>query len=415
MKWNIQEKNMAQYLKKKTFIKVMRGYSPEEVDAYIEYLLTKYNEISKENDDNKRKVAIALRKIQELSEKRPETVGKTQNDTVPDKAPSSSEAAKLLENARAEECRILEEAAKQAGKILRDAEEEARKKAEEITAEAEKSVGEAEAYVRAQYDAAQKLYTEVFSFRDKLFGMYNDHIEMLENIAEEANEYYDNVADAGVGLEDVLTEETAEGFSAGPLSLTAEGAPAESVTEKTPVYEPAGEELPDTDEASAESEDVGAGDDDIIPNDLLSDFPSSEGDEYEDSGEMAKYLSLMSDDTGLEDEEIDIRIDWKNRKSKAQNPEVLSSFAYDMAEEERNEQALSANGNGSADANKKSDFHDLDDLLANGGKSANDFSLTDEFDIVYSSRNSTKNVEEIVKQPLVAPEKPSNPKKHKIL
>lgn len=389
---------MAQYVKKKTFIKVMRGYSPEEVDAYIEYLLKKYNEVSKENEDNKRKIATALRKIQELSENRPDRTERAKSESVSNQA--SEEAAKLIENARTQERRILEDAAKQAEKILRDAEEEAYKRAEAITSEAEKSVSESEACVRAQYDAAQKLYTEVFSFRDKLFGMYNDHIEMLENIAEEANAYYDNVADAGLALDDSLTE--------------GESVPDESVSEEKPEL---AEELfaPDDDpsacaeqtepepEKTEMTDDVMAEVDDIIPDDLLSDLPDPA--EEENSGEIAKYLSLMNDDTGLDDadDEIDLRIDWKNRKSKEQNPEVLSSFAYDAAEEE------------DVPADKTSDFQDLDDLLENGGKSVNDFSLTDEFDIVYSNRNSTKNVEEIVKQPLVAPEKPSNPKKHKIL
>lgn len=390
---------MAQYVKKKTFIKVMRGYSPEEVDAYIEYLLKKYSEISKENDDNKRKVATALRKIQELSENCPDRKERAKSESVSDQ--TSEETAKLIENARTQGRRILEDAVKQAEKILRDAEEEAHKRAEAITAEAEKSVGEAEACARAQYDAAQKLYSEVFSFRDKLFGMYNDHIEMLENIAEEANAYYDNVADAGLALDDSLTEEESvldeEAVSEEKPELAEElfasDADPSAYDEQA---HPEPEKTETTDDGMVEE-------DDIIPDDLLTDLPDSTGEE--NSGEVAKYLSLINDDTGLEDvdDEIDFRIDWKNHKSKEQSPEVLSSFAYDAAEEK------------DVPADKTSDFQDLDDLLENGGKSANDFSLTDEFDIVYSNRNSTKNMEEIVRQPLVAPEKPSNSKKHKIL
>jgi len=403
---------MAQYIKKKTFIKVMRGYSPEEVDAYIEYLLTKYHEIAKENDDNKRKVAIALRKIQELSEKNPEAAAKLRAEAVPagPSAEARAESAELIETAKAERQKILEGAAKQAEKILKDAETEARRKAVEMTAEAQKTVREAELYAQSQYDMAQKLYSEVFSFRDKLFGMYNDHIEMLENIAEEANAYFDNVADAGV----MLGDEAEDGQSAEPPAAEEEPAETEVYEQPAavPVYtepepdagyaEPA-DEADESDPAAslppAAEEDAA---DDIIPDDLLSDADVTEG-------EVAEYLSLMSE-AEPEDEEIAIRINWNSHKTKKQDPEVLSSFEY---EEEPAAEPKRTAAEPKRKTGGKNDFHDFDDLLENGGKSRNDFSLTDEFDIVYSSRNSTKNVEEIVRQPLVAPERPSNPKKHR--
>jgi hypothetical protein len=55
-------------------------------------------------------------------------------------------------------------------------------------------------------------------------------------------------------------------------------------------------------------------------------------------------------------------------------------------------------------------FKDLDDMFTAG--EAEEMSLTDEFDLVFNASNAKKNVEQIRKQPTVAPEKPKNPKKH---
>ena len=58
----------------------------------------------------------------------------------------------------------------------------------------------------------------------------------------------------------------------------------------------------------------------------------------------------------------------------------------------------------------KSTIREIDSLFTKEG--SRDLSLTDEFDIVFASSDSKKNVEEIRRQPMVAPEKPKN-KKHK--
>ena len=41
-------------LKNKTFGKAMRGYNPVEVDEYIEFLIEKYTELYRENDELER-------------------------------------------------------------------------------------------------------------------------------------------------------------------------------------------------------------------------------------------------------------------------------------------------------------------------------------------------------------------------
>ena len=59
------------------------------------------------------------------------------------------------------------------------------------------------------------------------------------------------------------------------------------------------------------------------------------------------------------------------------------------------------------------DFDELDALWDEAGEKKGEGALADEFDIVYSARNSARNVEEIGKQPLIAPEAPQKTKKRK--
>ena len=53
-------------LKNKTFTKSMRGYNPVEVDEYIEFLIQKYTELYRENDELERKLRAAVTHLDEL-------------------------------------------------------------------------------------------------------------------------------------------------------------------------------------------------------------------------------------------------------------------------------------------------------------------------------------------------------------
>ena len=53
-------------LKNKTFSKSMRGYNPVEVDEYIEFLIEKYTELYRENDELERKLKAAVTHLEEI-------------------------------------------------------------------------------------------------------------------------------------------------------------------------------------------------------------------------------------------------------------------------------------------------------------------------------------------------------------
>ncbi len=410
--------SMAQYLKKKTFAKVMRGYSPEEVDAYIEYLLKKHGELSAENEENRRRLNAALQKIRLLSERE-----SAAEQAVPQ---SNTEAERISERVKAQEQRILAEAAQKAEKIIRDAETEAQRKAVAVTAHVQRAAKEAESYAQAQYKAAQKIYTEVFAFRDKLFGMYNDHIELMETLAEEANTYFDTIDSAGalpvaeveLPSEDgvlVVPVESSMSYKAEVVLEVEQTNVAEPVEmdEAEVMAEPEPMEMDEAEDAAAEipdkiwysiADEKDSADEDFgISEDLLTDFKVSDLPDAEDGdAELAKYLGLMLDDTTDDEDELLLQHTMHRSvvRQPEPKPEKTTAPVTDSSVEKK----------GARDTADE-DFGDFDAFLAQNGGISGDYSLTDEFDIVYSNRNSAKNMEEIVRQPLVAPEAPSNPKK----
>ena len=53
-------------LKNKQFSKSLKGYNPQEVDAYIEFLLEKYTEAYRENNELERKLRIVVTNLDEI-------------------------------------------------------------------------------------------------------------------------------------------------------------------------------------------------------------------------------------------------------------------------------------------------------------------------------------------------------------
>ena len=48
---------MAKDFRKKTFQKILRGYSPDEVDAYLSYINDEFKKLERRNSENERKLA----------------------------------------------------------------------------------------------------------------------------------------------------------------------------------------------------------------------------------------------------------------------------------------------------------------------------------------------------------------------
>ena len=55
-------------LKNKQFQKTFKGYNPQEVDEYLEFLLEKYTELYRENNDLERKLRIVVTNLDEIKD-----------------------------------------------------------------------------------------------------------------------------------------------------------------------------------------------------------------------------------------------------------------------------------------------------------------------------------------------------------
>lgn len=140
-------------LKNKTFGKVVRGYNPNEVDDYIDFLIEKYTELYRENDELERKLKIVVTNLDEIRDEE--------------------------ESIRA----TLVKAQQLGEKIVREANEKADAITDSIKTRCEAIITD----FRKQYSAERKevwqLRNTVLDFKKNVYELYRDHIEELQSIS----------------------------------------------------------------------------------------------------------------------------------------------------------------------------------------------------------------------------------------
>ena len=156
----------AKDIHKKKFEKVKFGYSPEEVDSFLAQIENDLRLMQQNLDESNDKVQLLADKVREYKE--------TEDD---------------LKNA-------LLGAQKQAREVIADAEA----KAAQITAEAQASVDSVKSQallnseeqlqavterVEAQKAALAETKQQVVSFKQALFDLYKQHLEMIASIPED--------------------------------------------------------------------------------------------------------------------------------------------------------------------------------------------------------------------------------------
>ena len=136
-------------LKNKTFGKAVRGYNPNEVDDYIDFLIEKYTELYRENDELERKLKIVVTNLDEIRDE------------------EESIRATLVK-------------AQQLG-------EKANEKADAITDSIKTRCEAIITDFRKQYSAERKevwqLRNTVLDFKKNVYELYRDHIEELQSIS----------------------------------------------------------------------------------------------------------------------------------------------------------------------------------------------------------------------------------------
>ncbi len=144
-------------LKNKEFTKSLRGYSTVEVDEHIRFLLEKYTELYRQNDELEKKLRLTEAKLDAI---------KSEEESI----------RTTLVNAQKAGTRIISEANERADIVIRSAKNSC-----------DRLIAEMRASVKVEKERLQKAKEEVSAFKTMLFEEYRSHIELIEKIAPDAD------------------------------------------------------------------------------------------------------------------------------------------------------------------------------------------------------------------------------------
>lgn len=144
-----------QEIRSVTFDKVMRGYRPEDVDAFLQQVAQDMEQLAADNADKEKKMYILAEKIEEY--RRDEDNLKT-----------------ALLNAQRMGESVIREAKQKAESILR----EAGIRADTLTRVAQEQSEE-------QQQELERVKAEVANFKNTLLAMYKQHIELISGLPGE--------------------------------------------------------------------------------------------------------------------------------------------------------------------------------------------------------------------------------------
>ncbi|MBE6582384.1 MAG: DivIVA domain-containing protein [Ruminococcaceae bacterium] len=142
-------------LKNTEFSKSLRGYSTVEVDEHIEFIIEKYTELYRLNDELEKKLRIVEGQLEAL---------KAEEDSI----------KSTLVNAQKASTQIINEANERADVIMRSAKNSC-----------DRMIAELQANVVKENERLRDAQRETASFKAALFEAYRDHIAGLEKIVPE--------------------------------------------------------------------------------------------------------------------------------------------------------------------------------------------------------------------------------------
>lgn len=140
-------------LKNKAFSKTMRGYTPSEVDDYIEFLLDAYTNLYRENSELERKLRIVVTNLDEIKDEE-EAIRST-----------------LLKSQKLGE------------KIIRDANEKAQVITTSIKDRCDAIIAEFRAELAGEKREMWSIRTKILDFKKNVYDLYRSHIEDLQAIS----------------------------------------------------------------------------------------------------------------------------------------------------------------------------------------------------------------------------------------
>ncbi len=140
-------------LKNKTFSKSIKGYNPAEVDEYIEFLIGKYTEVYRENNELERKLHVVVTNLDEIKDEE-ESIRST-----------------------------LLSAQKMADKIVKDAGDRADVITGAIKERCDAVIAEFKEQLKAEKEEMWELRSRIVDFKKELFDLYRGHIESIKSVS----------------------------------------------------------------------------------------------------------------------------------------------------------------------------------------------------------------------------------------
>lgn len=396
---------MPRDFRKKTFQKILRGYSPDEVDAYLSYVNDEYKKLEKKYSENERKLALAAQKIKAYEFE----LNKNSNELK-----TEEELAAPIKEAEEKASAIIEKARGRGRDIVDGATKIAAEEAEKIITEAEEYSSKVKGEVGELSKTANAMYNEILSFRDTMFELYNSHIEQIEEFVNSADSFSERMdelypdehkaqdtEDMTKADESEYSEKYEEEYDENAEEI-AEEAQQGSVTEEKAggdIYIDLEDEIDEEESKQYANEALGLEDDEEETAE-----PVISDDDRERQRQLDRFFGILGDDELLsaEDETGDTEeSDFEPEEDDA--PTRVLSIGEEI-KKSRTAQDSDFNENG----DNSEGYVDMDSIFS--GKGKRDMSLTDEFDIVYSDTSAKKSVDEIRKQPTIAASEP--PKKN---
>ena len=144
-------------MKKRQFTKVLRGYSMSEVDEHIDFILEKYEELYKRNDELEKEIARLNTDLEQL---------KASEDAI----------RRAMVNAQKEERKIIDEANDRASLIMRTAK-----------LNSDRILADFRSQIREERVTLYKLRRAVREFKENTLRQYQMHLEFLNQISPDVN------------------------------------------------------------------------------------------------------------------------------------------------------------------------------------------------------------------------------------
>ncbi len=140
-------------LKNKQFQKTFKGYNPQEVDEYLEFVLEKYTEAFRENNELERKLRIVVTNLDEIKDEE-ESIRST-----------------------------LISAQKMAEKIIADANDRADMITGAIKDRCDGVIAEFRQQLQEEKEKAWIMRTRIIDFKKEVYELYGKHIAELKDLS----------------------------------------------------------------------------------------------------------------------------------------------------------------------------------------------------------------------------------------